>query len=64
MDRSKVDLAVPFRSREIFKLQSLPDVTITQRCGSTISYRDCFFFSEFSVYFIKTKAHICINELA
>ena len=48
------------RSREIFKLQSFPDVT--QMCGSTIRYRSFLFFSEFSVYFIKTKAHICINE--
>ena len=46
------------RSREIFKLQYFPDVTITQMCSSTILYRS------FSVYFIKTKAHICINELA
>jgi hypothetical protein len=50
------------RSREMFKLQFFPDVMITQMCGSTIRYRS--FFSEFSVYFIKTKAHICINELA
>ena len=64
MAGSKVDLTVPLRSREIFKLQSFPDVTITQMCGSTISYRDFYICSEFSVYFIKTKAHICINELA
>ena len=64
MAGSKVDLTVPLRSREIFKLQSFPDVTITQMCGSTISYRDFYIFSEFSLYFIKTKAHICINELA
>ena len=52
------------RSREIFKLQSFPDVAITHMCGSTIRYRSFLFFSEFSVYFIKTKAHICIKELA
>ena len=52
------------RSREIFKLHSFPDVMITQMCSSTIRYRSFKFFSEFSVYFIKTKAHICINELA
>ena len=52
------------RSREIFKLQYFPDVTITQMCGSTICYRSFSFFYEFSVYFIKTKAHICINELS
>ena len=33
-------------------------------CGSTIRYRSVLFFSEFSVYLIKMKAHICINELA
>ena len=64
MGGSKVDLTVPFRSREIFKLQSFPNVTVTQTCGSTISYRDFHIFSEFSVYLIKTKAHICLNELA
>ena len=53
MDESKVDLTIPFRSREIFKLQSFPDVTVTQMCGSSFGYDS-----------IKTKAHICINELA
>ena len=30
MDGSKVDLTARFRSREIFKLQSFPEVTVTQ----------------------------------
>ena len=64
MDGSKVDLTIPFRSREIFKLQSFPDVTVTQMCGSSFGYDSKYSFSEFSGYFIKTKAHICINELA
>ena len=51
------------RSREIFKLQSFPDVTITQMCSSTIRCRSFYFFLSF-VYFIKMKAHICLNELA
>ena len=38
MDGSKVDLTVPFRSREIFKLQSFPNVTVTQMCGSSYCY--------------------------
>ena len=63
MDGSKVDLTAPFRSREIFKLQTFPDVMISRACGSTISYRIFFFFSEFYVYFIKTKAYICLSEL-
>ena len=62
---SETNLTVPFRSREIFKLPSFPNVTVTQMCGSSYCY-GCneYFFPEFSVYLIKTKAHICINELA
>ena len=64
MDGSKVDLTVPFRSREIFKLQSFPDVTVTQMCCSSFGYDSKYSFSEFSVYLIGTKPHICIKELA
>ena len=64
MDGSKVDLTARFRSREIFKLQSFPDVTVTQMSGSSFGYDSKYSFSEFSVYLIKTKPHICTNELA
>ena len=63
MDSTKVDLTVPFQSREIFKL-------VFSEChGNTdvlfeFRLRDNeYFFSVFSVYLIKTKVHICINEL-
>ena len=47
MDVSKVDLTVPFRSREIFKLQSFPDITLTQMCGSSLDNDSKYCFLSF-----------------
>ena len=44
MDGSK---AVPFRSRETVKLQSFPDVTVTQMCGSSLGYDNEYLFLSF-----------------